>query len=109
MDVLFFIAAAAAAAGSGGADAPAEPDAGVAAEARFARLDRNGDGAITANEAPRVVRTRCDCAPSGAQPAAGGWLAGYDRDGDLRVTAAEFAAAGRGGTETAARSDPPIR
>ena len=109
MGLLFLIAAAAAAAGSGGADAPAEPVAAPAVDARFARLDRNGDGAITANEAPRVVRTRCDCAAAAARPAAGGWLAGYDRDGDLRVTAAEFAAGQSGAQTASARSDPPLR
>lgn len=61
------------------------------AESRFRRLDRNGDGFITANEAPRVAVTR------GAAPSPGGaaWIRAYDRNGDGRVSAVEYAAGPR--------------
>lgn len=112
MAVLLILAAAAATA-SGGADAGAPRAApAMAVDARFARLDRNRDGVITANEAPRVVRTRCDCVTvPEPQPASGGWLADHDRDGDARVTAEEFAArfAAAGGDGELARARPPLR
>lgn len=108
---MFSILAVAAAAVSGGADTGSAPVAPAAADARFARLDRNRDGVITANEAPRVVRTRCDCVTvPGPQPASGGWFADHDSDGDSRITAEEFAArSAPGGDGALARAEPPLR
>ena len=89
MDVLVLLFAAASA---GAADGPTIAPAPAALVSRFAAMDRNRDGFITANEAPRVVRTRCDCAdPAAARPAGGGWIGDFDRDGDGRVTAEEYA------------------
>jgi len=68
------------------AQAP-EPQATL--ESRFQRLDRNADGFITANEAPRVSQARG--APSGASP----WIDARDRDRDGRVSLAEFVAPAR--------------
>lgn len=91
MSVLLVLAAAAAANGFAAEAAPTAQRAGVSIG--FARLDRNRDGVITANEAPRVARTRCDClATPAATPASGGWIADFDGDGDARVTPQEFAA-----------------
>lgn len=70
------------------ANAAVDPDIA----ARFARLDRDGDGAIAANEAPRVSTARTTVLPPPGQAAgAAAWIAMYDRDGDGRVSLAEFA------------------
>lgn len=63
------------------------------AESRFRRLDRNGDGFITANEAPRVAVTRGGAGT--ASPGGAAWIRSYDRNGDARVSAAEYAAGPR--------------
>ena len=63
------------------------------AESRFRRLDRDGDGFITANEAPRVAITRG--ATATASPGGAAWIGTYDRNGDGRVSAAEYAAGPR--------------
>ena len=66
------------------------PPAGVQAqiEARFQRIDRDRNGFITVNEAPRVA-----AAPQpGAAPAVNSWIENYDSDGDARISPAEFLA-----------------
>jgi len=65
----------------------------AAAESRFRRLDRDGDGFVTANEAPRVSITRAGDGASSDGAAA--WIATYDRDGDGKVSAEEYAAGPR--------------
>jgi len=67
-------------------------EARTAIEARFQRIDRDGNGYITANEAPRVALSRCQCASAPAATPASGWIGGFDSDGDARVSAAEFVA-----------------
>jgi len=73
---------------------PPAPATG-AQDSRFRRLDRDGNGFVTLNEAPRVSVTR----GAGDAPATGGaaWVAIYDRDGDGKVSAREYAAGPRGG------------
>ena len=62
-----------------------------AIDSRFQRMDRDRNGFITANEAPRVALARCECGSApGAAPAAPSWIASRDSDGDGRVSAAEF-------------------
>ena len=63
------------------------------AESRFRRLDRDGDGFVTANEAPRVAVTRG--AAGAPSPGGAAWIRTYDRDGDGKVSAAEYAAGPR--------------
>lgn len=58
-------------------------------EARFQRIDRDGNGYVTGNEAPRVAMSRCQCSEAAASPSAG-WIADFDEDGDERVSAGEF-------------------
>ena len=60
-------------------------------ERRFERMDRNGDGLIAVNEAPRVARPRCGSGEK-RQPDAFGWLGAFDADGDRRVDLREFVA-----------------
>jgi hypothetical protein len=60
--------------------AAAGADAQTALETRFQAMDRDRNGFITANEAPRV-------AGAGGGSA---WIAGYDSDGDARVSAREY-------------------
>src|SRR5687767_8054949 len=68
-------------------------EARTAIEARFQRIDRDGNGYITANEAPRLAQSRCQCASAPAvSPASSGWIGDFDSDGDARVSAAEFVA-----------------
>jgi Ca2+-binding EF-hand superfamily protein len=64
-------------------------DARTAVEARFQRIDRDGDGFITPNEAPRVG-SRSATLTATASPAS--WMENYDSDRDARVSAAEFLA-----------------
>lgn len=83
--------------------APVEGAAGDAErprlEARFARLDRDGDGFVARGEAPRAARTRC---PSGNADAPD-WVGRYDADGDGRVSRDEFV--GGGPARIAARAE----
>jgi len=69
----------------------APPPGGM--ESRFRRMDRDGDGFVTASEAPRVAVTRGPGGPAGSAGSA--WIATYDRDGDGRVSAREYAAGPR--------------
>ena len=71
------------------------PAAGNASDldSRFRRMDRDGNGFLTPNEAPRISATR----GAGAAPGAAAWVASYDRDGDGRVSAREYAAGPHGG------------
>jgi hypothetical protein len=65
----------------------------TASESRFRRMDRDGDGFVTANEAPRVAVTRG--ADGAASPGGAAWIATYDRDGDGKVSAREYGAGPR--------------
>ena len=69
---------------------PAEAaEARATLESRFVRMDRDGNGYVQANEAPRLSRTRCEAGDaSPAQPAS--WVDGFDRDGDARVSLQEY-------------------
>ena len=82
MWILVALATAAAA----GQNAPGRSDL----QAMFQLMDRNGDGYITANEAPRVTRVRAAGVQTGAIRPGAGWIEGYDRDADGRVSQAEF-------------------
>ncbi len=75
-------------------ESPAGTQARAALESRFQLMDRDRNGFITPNEAPRLAVTRCDCvATPPARPAAvPAWIQSYDEDGDLRVSAREFLA-----------------
>ena len=73
-------------AAAGGQDAPDRNDL----QTMFQLMDRNGDGYISANEAPRVTRVRAASAQTGAVRPGAEWIEGYDRDGDGRVSQAEF-------------------
>ena len=81
-----WILVALAAATAGGQSAPDRSDL----QAMFEMMDRNGDGYITANEAPRVTRVRAASVQTGAARANSEWIAGHDLDGDGRVSQAEF-------------------
>ena len=59
-------------------------------------MDRNGDGYITVNEAPRVTRVRAASVQTGASHPSTGWIEGYDSDGDGRVSQAEFVSGAKG-------------
>jgi hypothetical protein len=61
-------------------------EAAAQAQARFARIDRNGDGVLTTDELPTP---RAGNERGGS---AGGMLARFDRDGDGKLSAAEFGA-----------------
>ena len=59
-------------------------------QSMFELMDRNGDGFITANEAPRVTRVRAASVQTGDSRPGPGWIEGHDSDGDGRVSQAEF-------------------
>jgi Ca2+-binding EF-hand superfamily protein len=82
MWILFALATAAA----GGQNAPDR----TGLLSMFQLMDRNGDGYITTNEAPRVTRVRAASVQTGASHPSTGWIEDYDRDGDGRVSQAEF-------------------
>jgi len=90
------LALAAAVAANGGAPDRSAAGAQVqpAVQSNFSRMDRDGDGYITANEAPRVSRARqaTTAAPAPASPGARTWIQTYDRDGDFKVSAPEYVA-----------------
>ena len=80
------------AAAVGGADVPEQAETGqarAAIEARFQRIDRDRNGFITPNEAPRVAS---GAAQPEAAPAATSWIETYDSDGDARISPAEYLA-----------------
>ena len=62
----------------------------------FQLMDRNGDGYITANEAPRITQVRTASLQSGASRPGAEWIEGYDRDGDGRVSQNEFVSGAEG-------------
>jgi len=81
------------AAAVGGTAVPEQADAGqarAAIEARFQRIDRDRNGFITPNEAPRVSSSAA--AQPEAVPAATSWIETYDSDGDARISPAEYLA-----------------
>jgi hypothetical protein len=63
-----------------------------AVQPSFSRMDRDGDGFITVNEAPRVSRARqvTTTAPASPSPGARTWIQTRDRDGDAKVSAPEY-------------------
>ena len=62
----------------------------------FGLMDRNGDGYISANEAPRVTRVRAASVQTGTGRPGAGWIEDYDRDGDGRVSQSEFVGGAEG-------------
>ena len=79
--VLAMIAAAA-----GGQGAPDRGDL----QNFFRAMDRNGDGYLTANEAPRVTAIRGEGVGNVRTQSGSSWVARYDRDGDGRISQAEY-------------------
>ena len=80
------------AAAVGGGAVPEQADTGqarAAVEARFQRIDRDRNGFITANEAPRVAS---GAVQPEAVPTATSWIETYDSDGDARISPAEYLA-----------------
>ena len=67
---------------------PAAEEAAQGALARFERIDRDRNGYITANEAPRVALVRGS--GSGPVPNARSWIETHDQDGDSQVSRAEY-------------------
>ena len=59
-------------------------------ETMFALMDRNGDGYVTANEAPRITQVRAAAVQAAAVRPGNSWIARYDRDGDGKVSEVEF-------------------
>ena len=78
------------------ADAPATmaslADARATLERRFTRMDRDRNGYITPNEAPRVAQARCNVDPAAdaPAPASQSWIQNFDGNGDQRVSPEEF-------------------
>ncbi len=90
------------AAAVGGAAVPEQADQGearAAIEARFQRIDRDRNGFITANEAPRIASA--GASQPQAVPATAPWIETYDSDGDARISPAEFLARSLAGRATA--------
>lgn len=93
------------------ATAPPPMDAAAAAqraaviERRFAMMDRNRDGFLAENEAPRSSRARCG--GDSSETAAASWVADFDGNGDGRVDREEFVAGSipNAPLQTAARPD----
>ncbi|MGZ8360081.1 MAG: EF-hand domain-containing protein [Allosphingosinicella sp.] len=56
----------------------------------FMTVDRNGDGYVVEDEAPRITRVRVDSSAGGTVRQVGSWIARYDADGDGRVSRTEF-------------------
>ena len=79
-----------------------EPAADTAAQSaleRFQRIDRDRNGYITANEAPRIASTRgsaADPAPTGPS-----WIESYDQNKDSQVSSAEYLSRSLAGRATA--------
>jgi Ca2+-binding EF-hand superfamily protein len=71
-------------------------------ERTFARLDRDRNGLITANEAPRRAQPRCGAGDTAASP--GDWLSLHDANGDNQVSAQEFVEHSLGNSGRSARS-----
>jgi hypothetical protein len=94
MHVILAIAIAVAANGSSPERSSAGAEVQPAVQSVFNRMDRDGNGFITANEAPRVSRARQagPAAPSSASSGAQLWIQTYDRDGDSRVSVPEYIA-----------------
>jgi Ca2+-binding EF-hand superfamily protein len=80
------LAIAAAAAGGQGAGMPGHADL----QRMFALMDRDRDGFVTANEQPRVTRTRAEGPNRVEIRPSRSWIASYDFDGDGRVSRREF-------------------